>query len=157
MKKLIALLMASLLLITPILSSAGGEIIRKGGLIVLKADCLAFTTGSLERSVQEGTIPFGEIYLTFLRNPTAAEQAVCDGTLINPPQWRVAKNGTNTTRPVYQLINPATNERKATNIRSKVGLLCENAINTYSYASSGSKEWRYLPGQAVNIVLCEKK
>ena len=146
-----------LTLLFPLLAYAGGEIIRKGDLIVLKADCLAFTTGSLERSVQEGTVKFGELQSTFLRNPTTAEQAVCDGVAINPPQWRVAKNGTSITRPVYQLVDPATNERKAVNVRAKIGILCENSVTTYSYASSAGREWRYLPGQTTNIVLCEYK
>jgi hypothetical protein len=73
------------------------------------------------------------------------------------PLWRVAKNGTSTTRPVYELLDPNTNERKSTSIRAGVGDNCENALPTYSLSSSGGKEWRYLAGQTRYVVVCEYK
>lgn len=155
--------MKTLLFILLFVSSncfAGAEIIRQGPVVVFKADCLAFNLDTLNQTLPEGVTTLPELVVLFaasLRDLTPEERALCDNVPVHIPLWVVASNKTYLDRPVYELIDPLTNERKSTNIRAAVGDDCENAVPTYSLASSGGKEWRYLAGQTHYVVVCEYK
>ena len=147
-----------ILLLIPSLAGAV-DIVRQGDIVVMKANCFVLNLTELDQKIPEGVTPLDQMMLilaTSVRGLTPEEQAICNNTPIHSPLWVVAKNGTNITRPVYELIDPLTHERKATKLRAQVGTSeCENAVPTYSLPTTGRREWRYLAGQTTHVVVCE--
>jgi len=156
LKKLLVCILGLSLFIS--VNSQAVEIIRDGPTVVIKASCLAFNLDTLNAQIPQGITTIPElvgIYLANIRELTPQEVALCNGTEVVIPMWRVAANSGKLTRPVYRLN--ANGSRSSTKIRADIGSPCENAIPTYSLSSSGGREWRYLAGQTSHVVLCEYK
>ena len=152
-------LLIALLLIGSSSTFADGLITRQGNIVTFKTDCVAFNLDTFNSSIPEGTTTLTQMVMIFaasLRDLTIEEQAVCNGTPVPLPSWKVAPRSGSTTRPYYELLNPITHERSAKRGDITVGSPCEMG-QSYSNPSTGGRFWRYLIGQTRYVSLCEFK
>jgi len=140
-----------ILLLVPSLAGAI-DIVRQGDLVVVKANCFAFNLSSLNQKIPEGVTTLNQMALIFassLRDLSPEEQAICDGTIVQPLGWKVHDNG-NLTRPAYTYTNGQL--VKHPTARATIGEVCGDFVVP---VANRKTEYRYLVSAPELVAICE--
>jgi len=132
---------------------AHSEVIRDGDTVILRATCLVLNIGELDQAIPQGVTTLEQmamIIVSKMRPLTPAEEALCHGTTVQEPGWRVHNNG-NATRPAYTYEGAILTKHETA--RATVGEVCRDFVNVVS--NSIKLEYRTLARDPTVAAVCE--
>ena len=138
------------------------DVVREGDIIAAKSAnyCYVLDLSKIDTVIPVGNYTLLEALTRIINYDLDLQDqhyAICGIDRTMQTVWRVAKNGTSTTRPAKILVENADGiiTRKTSKIRLSVGSDCEQNSG-YILPSTGGREWRIPVEYPDLVVVCER-